>query len=251
MAKYLSRQDWQARNTNIKAIGKVSKVFIHHTVSNPSSDPAKDAREIQNFHMNSRGYADIAYTWLVHPDGTVIEGRMIGDKAAQGAHTLNHNSTSIAISAIGNYEENEPSETLMQGMRDALQYAKNKGQITDSPTIRPHKDVYPTQCAGKYLIAKIGEIGGGSNVTAPPVVPVVSVGGAPAYPGLLKKGSRGDNVRMLQQRLQDRGWSIKVDSDFGPATEKIVQAYQKDKRLTVDGLVGPQTWHSIFTSPIT
>lgn len=58
-----------------------------------------------------------------------------------------------------------------------------------------------------------------------------------ALVGVLKFGSRGDNVRLVQQKL-----GVTVDGIFGKQTENAVKAFQKEKGLTVDGIVGPQTW---------
>ena len=166
--KFLSRQAWGASppKTVLKSIGKVDTIFIHHSVTNPSASPANDARAIQQFHMNGRNYSDIGYTLLVHPDGTVMEGRTVGGLAAQGAHTSGHNSTAIGICAVGNYETSQPSAVLVQGFNDAIQYAKNKGWVIAQPKIRPHKDVFATQCCGKNLIAKLNEIGTGVPMSA-------------------------------------------------------------------------------------
>ncbi len=73
----------------------------------------------------------------------------------------------------------------------------------------------------------------------------------PAFPGTLRRGSKGAAVRSLQTRLKARGWRIAVDGDYGPGTESVVRAYQKDKHLVQDGVTGPATWKSVWTSPIT
>jgi peptidoglycan hydrolase-like protein with peptidoglycan-binding domain len=56
----------------------------------------------------------------------------------------------------------------------------------------------------------------------------------------LRKGSRGIEVRKLQEVLQ-----ITVDGIFGPITEKAVKVYQKSKGLVADGLVGPLTRNAL------
>lgn len=66
-----------------------------------------------------------------------------------------------------------------------------------------------------------------------------------------KNHSRGSGVRTLQQRLKDRGWKISVDGIYGPATERVVRQFQKEKRLRVDGDVGSQTWNALWAAPIT
>ncbi len=57
----------------------------------------------------------------------------------------------------------------------------------------------------------------------------------------LRRGSKGADVRILQQRL-----GITADGDFGPKTDAAVRAYQARNGLTVDGIVGPQTWSSLM-----
>lgn len=86
-----------------------------------------------------------------------------------------------------------------------------------------------------------------------PGAPVSAPSGqdVPTFPGTTRRGSRGDAVRQVQQRLADRGWRIGVDGDFGPQTFRVVTGFQSDKGLEVDGIVGPITWGSLWTSPIT
>lgn len=63
---------------------------------------------------------------------------------------------------------------------------------------------------------------------------------------VLKKGAKNDTVRSLQAILAGFGYGIEVDGSFGPATDKIVRAYQKDNELAVDGSVGPATWKHLL-----
>lgn len=63
---------------------------------------------------------------------------------------------------------------------------------------------------------------------------------------LVKKGSKGDAVKKLQQILNSKGYKLTVDGDFGPATEAAVKAYQAANHLEVDGEVGEKTWASLF-----
>jgi peptidoglycan hydrolase-like protein with peptidoglycan-binding domain len=61
-----------------------------------------------------------------------------------------------------------------------------------------------------------------------------------ALSGILKVGSRGENVILLQQALK-----IPADGIFGAQTKNAVIAFQKEKGLKADGIVGPQTWDSL------
>lgn len=62
------------------------------------------------------------------------------------------------------------------------------------------------------------------------------------YP-IVKKGSTGEYVKLLQSLLKDFGYDPKgVDGIFGPNTLNAVKQFQKDRGLVVDGCVGPKTW---------
>jgi Putative peptidoglycan binding domain/TIR domain len=59
---------------------------------------------------------------------------------------------------------------------------------------------------------------------------------------ILWRGARGPAVEKLQLRLKELGFDPgDVDGIFGPSTAKSVRAFQKDRKLSADGLVGPQT----------
>ena len=67
---------------------------------------------------------------------------------------------------------------------------------------------------------------------------------------VLKKGSKGEQVKALQRMLYAMGYNLgssnPIDGDFGSKTDAAVRAYQKSKGLTVDGIVGAKTWGSLL-----
>jgi peptidoglycan hydrolase-like protein with peptidoglycan-binding domain len=58
-------------------------------------------------------------------------------------------------------------------------------------------------------------------------------------------------VRQWQQHMKERGWKITVDSDYGDDCERICKAFQREKGLKVDGIVGPITWKATWEAPVT
>lgn len=64
----------------------------------------------------------------------------------------------------------------------------------------------------------------------------------------LKKGSTGQAVKDLQQRLIDLGYlSGSADGDFGNKTAQAVKDFQVVHRLTEDGVAGPKTIEQIYS----
>lgn len=70
-------------------------------------------------------------------------------------------------------------------------------------------------------------------------------------PNSLKKGPQGAEVRTLQRLLNDHGYPVGIDGDFGLKTYRAVRAFQSQnldqhgQPLVVDGKVGPITWWSL------
>jgi putative chitinase len=58
---------------------------------------------------------------------------------------------------------------------------------------------------------------------------------------LLKNGSKGDDVKKLQEKL-----GVEAIGTFGPKTEAAVKAWQKANGLKDDGIVGDGTWSKLF-----
>jgi len=98
------------------------------------------------------------------------------------------------------------------------------------------QDVFNGSGAQLVAYAHGGSAPGGGGTTG---------GGDPT----LSLGSTGSAVATLQQLLTLKGFSPGgVDGDFGPKTLAAVKAFQHAKGLTVDGVVGPQTWAALRAS---
>ncbi|MFI1729991.1 peptidoglycan-binding protein [Streptomyces acidicola] len=61
----------------------------------------------------------------------------------------------------------------------------------------------------------------------------------------VRQGSSGPAVQAVQSQLNSRGYSLAVDGAFGPGTDSAVRSFQSARRLTVDGIVGSNTWQAL------
>lgn len=74
---------------------------------------------------------------------------------------------------------------------------------------------------------------------------------SPIYPSLLTEGMSGDYIKTLQYYLDVVAYfypqipDITVDGYFGEKTKEAVMAFQNLQELTVDGIVGRDTWRSL------
>lgn len=59
---------------------------------------------------------------------------------------------------------------------------------------------------------------------------------------VLKKGSKSEDVKTLQKKLNAKGYKLTVDGIFGDKTLSAVKDFQKKNGLAVDGIVGKNTW---------
>lgn len=73
---------------------------------------------------------------------------------------------------------------------------------------------------------------------------VAKLGDAPAP---MRKGDSGSDVKKLQRALEIVGaYDGSIDGNYGDVTEEAVKAFQKDNRLTADGVAGEDTIKELF-----
>ena len=99
-----------------------------------------------------------------------------------------------------------------------------------------------TQPLWGWQYSSAGQVPGISgNVDLNQIYGVTSVSTYPVPARTLRRGSKGEDVKWLQERLNANGAGLKVDGDYGPVTEAAVKDYQLHRGLVVDGIAGPKT----------
>ena len=66
----------------------------------------------------------------------------------------------------------------------------------------------------------------------------------------VRKGDRGSEVRLLQERLTAHSYPASADGIFGSGTESKVMQFQRAAGLAADGIVGPETWENLMANPV-
>lgn len=230
-------------------------VKVHYEGTNVSisnhDECWQEWRDIRASHLANKaeGYVDVAYNFAVCKHGYVFEGRGLRKKTgANGNQTLNGAHYAV-VALLGDSGDTQPTPEMIQGIKDAIAYLRQNGAGNE---IKGHRDGYATSCPGEPLYALVRSNGlePGGVVSSPSPSPAPTPNHP--WPGVYARlGSSGDYVRTIQSRLRNRGWTIGVDGQFGPQTDRVVKAFQADKRLTVDGIVGRDTWNALWNAPIT
>ena len=87
-------------------------------------------------------------------------------------------------------------------------------------------------------------------VTMPVIFSAVETSEAQEGLPTLRQGSSGQHVTNAQRKLSQWGYyQGSVDGVFGPLTREGVEFFQRRNGLTVDGIIGPQTWRALGFDP--
>jgi zinc D-Ala-D-Ala carboxypeptidase len=65
----------------------------------------------------------------------------------------------------------------------------------------------------------------------------------------VRRGDTGERVKAAQNELVRHNYSLAIDGIFGDQTDAAVRRFQEKVHLTVDGIVGPNTWRELITLP--
>ncbi|XP_068142137.1 peptidoglycan-recognition protein SB1 [Drosophila tropicalis] len=152
------RSSWGAVSARspLRIRGAVDYVIIHHS-DNPNGCTTSEQckrmiKAIQTDHKGRRNFSDIGYNFIVAGDGKVYEGRGFG---LAGSHAPNYNRNSIGIVFIGNFENQTPSQQMLQNAKDLIALAKQGGHLKDDYTLLGHRQTKATACPGTALYNEI------------------------------------------------------------------------------------------------
>ncbi|WP_176466233.1 N-acetylmuramoyl-L-alanine amidase [Aliifodinibius salipaludis] len=177
MPDYATRSDWDCPDGQDPS-GSVSRTdvthqIVHHTAgTNSSSDWPAVVRSIWDYHVNTNGWSDIGYNWLIDPIGVIYQGRgwINGDDEVQGAHFCGTNSNTMGVALLGNFEETSPSLEALGNLEELLAWKSDEKNIDPSAreyhsssglnlhTISGHRDGCSTLCPGENLYVRLPEV---------------------------------------------------------------------------------------------
>ncbi|XP_039607115.1 peptidoglycan-recognition protein SC2-like [Polypterus senegalus] len=151
--RIISRSEWGGQRSKCTSSLKppMTYALIHHTEGKrcfSTSSCSAQMRNVQSYHMNSKKWCDIGYSFLIGEDGNVYEGR--GWKTL-GAHTLNYNSVGYGICFLGNFMGVAPGAQALNAAQQLIKCAVSKGLLKSSYILKGHRQLGSTDCPGTTL----------------------------------------------------------------------------------------------------
>lgn len=177
------RSCWGARAGSCTTLGgTLNRAIIHHTAgpSDYTSDPATARARMrgnQNYHMDSNGWCDLGYHFLVSAGGEIFEGRAgsMGSSWKRGAHD-GCNANSMGFTCLGYFHtpyNHAYTATIQNAISAVIAWRMPSGWSPNGSgtycgnsvgTLDGHYKVKATACPGTIIINALGATR--SNVAA-------------------------------------------------------------------------------------
>lgn len=251
-----SREEWGAvapRSVTHVPWDQRTGFMVHYSAANA----AQTVREIQRYHMETRGWADIGYNLLVRSTtGQIYMGR---GWDVLGAHCVGYNTPNIGVCVIGAdvpgvQDVSEPARAALRWL-----YAEAQRRAGRRLVLLGHRDRGQTTCPGDELYAYV-------RAGLPgPVAPAPAPAPSPAPAGdwervaimaldTIKQGSRGADVRKSQGLLAAAGFPPRASFDAAGRPDGIAgdgwgdacERFQRSRGLRADRVCGPVTWSELL-----
>ncbi|XP_065362614.1 peptidoglycan-recognition protein LC-like isoform X3 [Calliphora vicina] len=154
----IDRDVWRAhlpKATLEKQKLPLHRAIISHTASEPCETIkicSERVRVIQEFHMNSLGWDDIGYNFLISSDGRVYVGR---GWDTVGAHTKGYNYDGVGITFIGTYMNIDPTEAQLNACLLLLDEGLRLNKLAPDYNVYGARQLGATESPGNMLYNKI------------------------------------------------------------------------------------------------
>ena len=242
--KYKKVSGWASRGHG--TMGSIQSIICHHTAG-PASGNAPSLNVVAYGRPGLSG--PLSQLFLAR-DGTVYlvaagvsyhAGRVVSNKYTN-SHAIGIEAEATGTSSWPAHQVNEYAKLCKALIKE---FGLSTSRVVGHKEAAPRRKIDPNFSMNDFR-AKVGGAKGGVSSGGG-----TSGGSGGKYESPKAKhavGSRvmglydgGTDVKWLQKRLYKLGWDNSMDGMFGPHTQKLVKALQRDSKLAQDGLAGPKT----------
>jgi peptidoglycan hydrolase-like protein with peptidoglycan-binding domain len=243
--KVAEQPGWLTRGRG--EMGTVRGIICHHTVGGrtgnmPSLSVLTNGRRLDNGRVLPGPLSQLG----LGRDGTyyVIAAGRANHAGAGAWKGVSGNSHFIGIEAenSGGVNDRWPDEQMdayCRGVAAILQkLGLDLGMCCGHKEYAPQRKPHDPRFDMDAFRERVRGIMDGTGRTRP-LIPSIAPSGRPT----LRRGSRGEDVRVVQRKL-----GIGDDGVFGVLTEAALRRFQRDNGLVADGIAGPRTWALVDAS---
>lgn len=264
---------------------RVRGIAVHWPGHKPGTSTIVDVpRALQAYqrqHVDANGWAAIAYSEAVDQRGErwVLRG-LHNRTAANGTNAANTSHAAVLALLVPG---EQPTDAMLAALRNVVRDLRE--QFPGATRIDTHRTVRGggTECPGPILsdLVARGVLDPDRHPEVPAPPPPAPAPGPAAPPFPLDQGEafgpfsgpawqrsgyqatrRGRRalpadhptrvgLRAWQTRMRERGWTLTSDGLYGDETAAVATAFQREKGLHVDALIGAATWSAAWTAPVT
>jgi hypothetical protein len=150
----IAKRSWMNSQLNINNnrllphSASIQRITIHHTATVLNKNARFSLRGMQRYHIMEKGWADIAYHYLIAPDGKIYEGR---DATYRGSSSTDYElDRNLMIALIGNFEKYSPSASALLSLNNLVVNKLLKYNLKPA-AVYTHGEQADTLCPGRHL----------------------------------------------------------------------------------------------------
>jgi len=176
MAKVIPFKEWTKRGRwrfTYPFRGPAKGVVVHHSVTRQLTSAVESARVVEEVTYKRGSFAMIPYSYLLHYDGTILEGRANRWRNGANRNDLRRlslsNSNTISVCIPGDMRNDKITTAQQAAFQWLLNDLKRRNIITPDATVVPHNALANTLCPSfnvqeLLLDNKEYETGGGDEM---------------------------------------------------------------------------------------
>jgi hypothetical protein len=209
----------------------------------------------------------------VHGDGSYtksVRGASVGHRTALGKQLATRWKAAYnAVGWPGGWHNDNYTAALggYYGMKRAIEQGCNNSFILEVGMMTNASDRAWIDANHATIAASVWTAVAGAVVVTPPVPgpvtppapkpkpttgePPVAWTGSPVRNTFWSRHHVDQRVKRWQVRMHERGWVISVDGKYGPESANVAHQFQTEKHLTIDGILGHQTYDAAWTAKVT
>jgi hypothetical protein len=130
-----------------RTLDQINKIIVHHSAS-----IGQTAEDYARYHVLSKKWAGIAYTFVIEKTGDIIQGNLL---TWITNNTSGQNTSSISICLSGDFTKEEPSPAQLKSLKKLINYLRKT--LPQRLEVSGHKDFGTTSCPGPNLYKHLAQ----------------------------------------------------------------------------------------------